>query len=182
MHHPMHPMPPLPAQARTITLTSEDIAHTRLRTQRIEAADLPLFARHDLTDWNGQPFDPELLCRLGKWWVNDDKSVIFKDLGGGSFEIPEMHALVWRGAKVHIECGGGGDRACVLTVNAAGGLDVVVHVTRIAIPPELAHDTDAVLAQVAEAFAVRHLPAGAQGSVTVNFGPRAPAPSRPTIP
>lgn len=120
MHRPMPPMHPPPVKARTITLTSDDIARTRLRTQRIEAADLPLFARHDITDW--------------------------------------------------------------ITVNAEGGLDVVVHVTRIAIPPELAHDTDAVLAQVAEAFAVRHLPAGAQGSVTVNFGPRAHAPSRPTIP
>lgn len=167
----MHPMPPPAGQPRTITLTSDDIARTRLRTQRIEAADLPLFAHHNITDWNRQPFDPELLCRLGKWWVNDDKSVVFKDLGGGCFEIPEMHALVWRGAKVHIECGGGGERATVLSVNAEGGLDVLVHVTHIAIPPELVDDTDALLAQVAEAFAARHLPPGTPGTLTLTITP-----------
>ncbi len=170
-----HPMPPRLTQAHTVTLTSEDIAHTRLRTQRIESADLVWFARHGITDWRGQPFDPELLCRVGEWLVNDDKSVIFVGLGGGSFEIPEMHALVWRGAKVHIECGGCGERATVLSVNAQGGLDVVVHVTHIAIPPELADDTNALLAQVAEAFAARHLPPGTPGTLTLTITPPWPA-------
>lgn len=166
-----HPMPPRHTQVRTITLTSDDIAQRQLFAQRIAAADLPLFARHGITDWNGQPFDPALLCRLGQWWVNDDHSVIFMGLGGGSFEIPEMHALVWRGAKVHIECGGGGERATVLSVNAEGGLDVVVRVTRIAIPPALADDTDALVVQLAHAFAARHLPPGTPGTLTLTLTP-----------
>lgn len=95
-------------KAFTLTLTSDDIADNGLRMQRIDAANLALLAQHGITDWRGQPFDPELLCRLGRWWVNDDQSVIFMGLGGGGFEVPEMHALVWRGATVHIECGGGG--------------------------------------------------------------------------
>jgi len=166
MHHakPFHR-----PQAFTLTLTSDDIAHNGLRNQRIGAADLPLFARHGITDWRGQPFDPELLCRLGQWWVNEDHSVIFVGLGGGSFEIPEVHALVWRGATVRIECGGGGLRATELNVNAAGGLAVVVHVTHIAIPPALADDTDALLAEVAQAFAARHLPPGTPGTIDVHI-------------
>lgn len=169
MHHakPSHPPPTL-----TLTLTSDDIADNAdngLRMQRIGAADLPLLARHGITDWCGQPFDPESLCRLGQWWVNDDHSVIFMGLGGGSFEIPEMHALVWRGATVRIECGGGGQHAAELKLNAAGGLDVVVHVTHIKIPPELADDTDALVVQVAQAFAARHLPPGTPGTLTLTL-------------
>jgi hypothetical protein len=162
-HHP---------KAFTLTLSSDDIADNGLRMQRIGASDLALLARHHITDWRGQPFDPELLCRLGQWWVNDDHSVIFMGLGGGSFEVPEMHALVWRSAKVHIECGGGGQQATEMRLNAAGGLDVVVYVTHIAIPPELADDTDALVVQVAQAFAARHLPPGTPGTLTLTLNRR----------
>lgn len=160
------------SKAFNLTLSSDDIADNRLRMQRIGASDLALIARHHITDWRGQPFDPDLLCRLGQWWVNDDHSVIFMGLGGGSFEVPEMHALVWRGAKVQIECGGGGQQATEMRLNAAGGLDVVVYVTHIAIPPELADDTDALVVQVAQAFAARHLPPGTPGTLTLTLNRR----------
>lgn len=44
--------------------------HPTLRKAKITEADLPLFARHHITDWSGQVFEREAL--------------LFKALGGGA--------------------------------------------------------------------------------------------------
>jgi hypothetical protein len=126
--------------------------HPTLRKAKITEADLPLFARYHITDWSGQVFEREALLRLGTWWVNEDKTVLFKALGGGAFEIPEMYALVCMGSKVHIECGGGGEPATVME-KTPRGYHTTVNVSHIDIPPVLLPHRDAVLDLVFHAFA-----------------------------
>jgi len=157
-------------QDYAVNVALADAPLLALRQEKITEADFALFYRYQLNDWSGRPFDPTSLLRLSTWWVNADKSVLFLALGGGAFEIPEMHALVCFGAKVHIECGGGGERANVFETREHG-TNITVFVSRIHIPPELAPRRDAVLALVAQAFAAT-LGAGtpgATGQLTVRF-------------
>lgn len=164
------PTPPLPRQDYAVSVALADAPLLALRKEKITEADIALLDRYQLNDWSGRPFNTATLLRLSSWWVNADKSVLFMALGGGAFEIPEMHALVCFGAKVHIECGGGGERASVFETTEHG-TRITVLVSHIHIPPELAPRRDAVLALVAQAFAAT-LGAGTPGTtrqLTVRF-------------
>ena len=158
------------AQDYCVTVAMADAPPLVLRNEKITEADIPLLYRYQLNDWSGRPFDTATLLRLSNWWVNADKSVLFMALGGGAFEIPEMHALVCFGAKVQIECGGGGERATVFE-NTADGTNITILVSRIHIPPELSTRRNQVLQWVAQAFAATFGAGtpGASGQLTVRF-------------
>ncbi|MFT3734511.1 MAG: hypothetical protein QM776_05760 [Rhodocyclaceae bacterium] len=127
-------------------------------------ADMALLDRYDITDWNKQKFDPDLIIKYGKWWVNEDKSIIFKALGGGSCEIPEMFSLVYQGVKVHIEY----DRSHARNYDSAPDTRNVL-ISNVRIPAELTQDQDVVLTLIAEAFAAPYLSAGNTKKVVVEF-------------
>lgn len=154
---------------KTLTFDASIPHDTKLRSEKITANDLWLIDKFGIKDWNGKEFDRESLIKYGKWVVNEDKSVIFKGLGGGSFEIPEMYNLVYNGAKVHMWCGGGGDRATAFVKHADNSYDITIFVSRIWIPPELSREQDSVLALIVEAFAVDYLRSSTSGKLTVEF-------------
>jgi hypothetical protein len=142
---------------------------SKLRFAKITESDLSLIRQFGIKDWNGREFDKDLLLKYGTWVVNEDKSVIFKALGGGSCEIPEMYDLICREAKIRLECGGGGSRARRIVKNDDQIYDTTVFVTRIQIPPHLAHERDSLLALVSEALLVE---SRTSGRLTVEFNLR----------
>jgi hypothetical protein len=142
---------------------------TILREEKITTDDLRLIDQFGIKDWNDKEFDRDILVKYGKWVVNEDKSVIFKGLGGGSFEIPEMYDLIYKGAKVHLECGGGGDQSKTYVKHADNSCDIAIFVSRIWIPPALSREQDEVLALIVEAFAVPYSSSPTSGKLTVNF-------------
>ena len=73
------------------------------RKVKITEDDLPLFRQLAIKNWQDADFDEQLLVKYGNWVVNQDKSMIFKALGGGSFEIPEMYVFIYKGAEVRLE-------------------------------------------------------------------------------
>ncbi|TPQ25343.1 hypothetical protein [Methylomonas koyamae] len=143
--------------------------NSKLRYEKITESDLSLIRQFGIKDWNGKEFDETILLKYGNWVVNEDKSVIFKALGGGSFEIPEMYVLIYEEAKVHLECGGGGHQAQRYVKNDDQIYDTTVFVSRIRIPPELAGEQDSVLALVVDAFAVWSRRSSSSGKLTVEF-------------
>lgn len=148
----------------------ESILHnTKLRSKKITADDLRLIDHYGIKDWNGEEFDRDLLIKYGKWVANEDKSVIFKGLGGGSFEIPEMYDLIYKGAKIHMWCGGGGDRAKAFVKHVDNSYDMTVFVSRIWIPPDLSCEQDSVLKLIVEAFAVCSLSSATCRKLSVQF-------------
>ena len=139
----------------------------KLRREKIVEVDLPLISLH----WNEMESNKDLLIRSEKWLVNEDKSVILRAMGGGSFEIPEMYDLIYKETKIHLECGGGGDRAKLFVKNPDGSYDITIFVSHIRIPPELSREEDALLAVVVEALAVECFGSSQSGKLTVQFPP-----------
>ena len=168
---------PTEPSGRTVTVDSSSNAYLHLHAQKITEKDLALFDRYGITDWNGQKFNPALTLKYGEWLVNEDKSIIFKALGGGSFEIPEMYALIYKGVKVHIECGGGGKESIEFAKDNQQSHLVTVYVSRVQIPTELALEQEAVLTLISEAFAAYFFGSGSTstGRLTVNFNMFTPA-------
>lgn len=128
-----------------------------LRLEKIEEENLPLIRRLKLLNWSGTKEDEASLIKSGKWIANADKTIVFHDAGGGSFEIPEMYDLFYSGLRVRLECGGGG-----LPCKWFGNLDksdrkLTILVTKLDVPPELSSEHHALLALLAEAFAVRYM-------------------------
>jgi hypothetical protein len=154
---------------KTLSFDASLPQRTKLREVKITTDDLRLIDQFGIKDWNDKEFDRDMLVKYGKWVVNEDKSVIFKSLGGGSFEIPEMYDLIYRATKVHLECGGGGNQPKTFIKNADDNYDIAIFVSRIWIPPALSREQDAVLALVVEAFAVRYSSSPTSGKLTVNF-------------
>jgi hypothetical protein len=140
-----------------------------LRYEKIIENDLSVIAHFGIKDWSGKKFDEALLLEYGNWVVNDDKSVIFKALGGGSFEIPEMYDLVYKGTRIRLECGGGGTPPKGFVKNDDQSYDITVFLAHIYIPPELAHEQDSVLASAVEGLAVVLFRFSKSGKLTVKF-------------
>jgi len=141
------------------------LRNLKLRQEKIVETDLPLISRY----WNDTEVNKGLLINWGRWIVNEDKSVILRGMGGGSFEIPEMYDLIYKEAKVHLECGGGGDRAKISVPNPDGSYHITIFVSRIRIPPELSQEEDSVLTVVVEALAVESFGSAQSGKLTVQF-------------
>ena len=143
-------------EVRVLTKIQVDATDQRggdLRLEKIAESDLALIDRLGLKDWNDQAFDRTLLVKYGKWMVNEDKSIIFKGLGGGSFEIPEMYELVYEGQKIRLECGGGGDPAQTYSTREDQTKETRVHVKRIRVPPMFEARRDLLLGLIVKAFA-----------------------------
>lgn len=90
-------------------------------------------------------------------FVNADKTIVFVAAGGGSFEFPEMFDLFHAGRRIRLECGGAGRQPMCFA-----GLDtperaLTIQVTRLEPPPGPGAERDAVLALMAEAFAVQFM-------------------------
>jgi hypothetical protein len=139
-----------------------------LRSEKITENDLVLINGLGLRDWNDKEFDREILVKFGRWVINEDKSIIFKGLGGGAFEIPEMFDFVYEGQKIRLECGGGGDPARTHATRKDQTQDCIVHVTRIRVPPTLVSKRDSLLTLIVKAFAV-DLGPYVSGDVVVEF-------------
>lgn len=154
---------------KTLSLDVSLSQTSKLKSEKITTNDLLLIDQFRIKDWNGKEFDQDLLLKYGEWIANEDRSVIFKGLGGGAFEIPEMYDLIYKGAKVHLWCGGGGDTAATFVRHADGCFDVTVFASQIHIPPELSHEQESVLALLVEAFAVRYFGPLGSGKLTVQF-------------
>jgi hypothetical protein len=154
---------------KTIRFDASIHHNAKLYSEKIAANDLWLIDHFGIKDWNGKEFDRDILLKYDKWVVNEDKSVILKGLGGGGHEIPEMYDLIYKGDKVHLWCGGGGNRASAFVKQADGSYDKTVFVSRIWIPPELSREQDSVLALIVEAFAVEYLSSSASRNLTVEF-------------
>lgn len=144
------------------------LRNLKLRQEKIVETDLPLIDRY----WNDMELNKGLLVNYGRWVVNEDKSVILKGMGGGSFEIPEMYDLIYKEAKVHLECGGGGDRAKISVPNPDGSYHITIFVSRIRIPPELSQEEDSVLTAIVETLAVESFRSSQTGKLTVQFPSR----------
>lgn len=154
---------------KTLSFDASIPHSAKLRSEKITADDLLLIDRFEIKDWNGNEFNRNLLVEHGKWVVNEDKSLIFKGLGGGSFEIPEMYDLIYKGARVHMWCGGGGERAAAFVKHTDNSYDITVFVSRIQIPPELSNEQDSVLGLIVEAFGVHYFESSTSGKLTVQF-------------
>ncbi len=128
--------------------------NSSLQVKKIMETDLPLINELGLKDWNDHPFNSDALLKYGRWTVNEDKSVIFKALGGGAFEIPEMYDLFLDGIRVRLECGGGGTPARISASRTDGRHEVTVSVNKTYIPSGLAHLESEILATAAQCFAV----------------------------
>lgn len=140
---------------------------SNLRLEKITENDLALIHHCGIRDWNDQEFDQTRLLNYGKWVVNEDKSVIFVALGGGSFDVPEMYDLLYEGKRIRLECGGGGDRARTYTTRDDRTKECTVH-ARIKIPSELLDKRDFLLALIVEAFKVE-LGSALSGELVVEF-------------
>jgi hypothetical protein len=90
-------------------------------------------------------------------------------MGGGSFEIPEMYDLIYKEAKVHLECGGGGDRAKISVPNPDGSYHITIFISCIRIPHELSQEEDSVLTAIVETLAVESFGSSQSGKLTVQF-------------
>jgi len=139
---------------KTLTFDESCLQRSHLRREKISKDDLLLIRRLGIRDWNGREFDDDHLIRFSEWVVNEDKSVVFKGLGGGAFEIPKMYSLFFNGEHVRLECGGGGSEASKFLKYPDGTYDMTVCVSCIRIPSKLADKQEFVLELVAEAFAV----------------------------
>jgi hypothetical protein len=149
----------------------------KLRREKIMEVDLPLIGRY----WNEMESNKELLIKYEKWLVNEDKSVILRAMGGGSFEIPEMYDLIYKKEKIHLECGGGGDRAKIFVKKPDGSYDITIRVSQIRIPPELSQEEDALLAVIVEALAVECFGSSRSGKLMIQFPPSHDEKDRPRI-
>ncbi|WP_457281616.1 hypothetical protein [Polaromonas sp. P5_D5] len=127
--------------------------------------DRPLIDRY----WDDTESNKERLTKYGQWVVNEDKSVILRAMGGGSFEIPEMYDLVYKETKVHLECGGGGDRAKISVNMPDGSCDITIFVSHIRIPPELFQELTSLLEVTVEALAVDCFGSSRSGKLVVEF-------------
>ena len=155
--------------ARRFDVDASLCNNSMFRLEKITEKDLPLFRRLGIKDWNGKDFDEDILLKHGKWVVNDDKSVIFKALGGGAFEIPEMYDLIYKAKRIRLECGGGAAPARIFLKHDDQTYDQTVFVSHIRIPQELSHEQDSVLAVAVEAFAIYSLMSSTPGKLTVEF-------------
>jgi hypothetical protein len=126
-----------------------------LRPETITKEDLPWIRALRLSGWTRA--DEAALLQQGKWIANADRSIVFKGAGGGSFELPELYDLYYRGSKARLECGGDGLPAKWHTLAGESAAKLVVQVTGLHLPPPLEAERDTVLALMAEAFAVGHM-------------------------
>jgi hypothetical protein len=93
---------------KTFSLDSKNWQPAMLSHQKIDTTDLDFLEKFQLTDWNGRVLDAEMLVKSGYWIVNDEKTLVFYECGGGSCEIPEMYELIFKEQKIRVYCGGGG--------------------------------------------------------------------------
>jgi hypothetical protein len=128
-----------------------------LRLEKIKEEDLPLVRMLNLTDWSDTRMNEALLVKHGSWIVNADRTIVFKDAGGGSFEIPEMYDLFYSGLRVRLECGGAGLCPMWFDDMEKSARKMRILVTKLHAPPELTIVRDMLLALMAEAFAVRYM-------------------------
>ncbi len=80
-----------------------------------------------------------------------------------------MYDLIYKGAKVHLWCGGGGERATSIVQRPDHCYDVTVFVSQIRIPPALSGDQDSLLTLLVEAFSLQYFGPSSSGKLTVQF-------------
>lgn len=133
-----------------------DIGQTSaLRPQAIAQEDLAGIRALGLSGWN-EAYEAALL-RQGRWIATADRSIVFTCAASGSFELPEIYDLYLQGARVRLECGGDGLPGKWHTLAGDFAAKLVVQVTSLRLPAQLAGQRDTVLALMAEAFAVGHM-------------------------
>ena len=129
------------------------------RMEKITEQDLPLVRELDLITWDGGRESDDVIVKYGTWTISADRTAVFNSAGGGSFEIPEMYDLYFAGHRIRLECGGAGERSQWFEDLDSSTRKVTFLVTDLHVPPALAERRDALLAMIAEAFAVRYAPA-----------------------
>lgn len=153
---------------KTLHFDRSRLPNLKLKRQKITEDDFLLLSKYDFKGWNGGNLNLVNTIQLGHWLVNEDKSVIFFPLGGGSFEMPEVYELVVNETKVRIWCGGGGDQAKRFKKKADQSYEITVRVSKILIPTALLHIQDSVKELIVDAFAVKLL-SGNYSTLAVEF-------------
>lgn len=122
--------------------------------KKIDEKDLELLRHYNIKNWNDEDFDEELLLKWGTFIISKNRDMFLKPLGGGSFEIPEMYAFIYRDEKIHIESGGGGKDSKIFKKNNDGSYDEEIIISRIDIPGNIQSFRENAMAYIAEALAV----------------------------
>lgn len=120
--------------------------------KKMDETDLKLLRHYDIKQWNNDNFRDEAILKRGKWIINKNRDMLLIALGGGSFEIPEMYSFVYRGEKIHIECGGGGKRGKIFSHDEDRGYNEEIIVSGIFIPSHLLVYVDDIRLNIAEIY------------------------------
>lgn len=122
--------------------------------KKMDKTDLELLRYYNIIQWNNDDFEEEAILKWGKWIISQNRDMLLKSLGGGSFEIPEMYSFVYHEEKIHIECGGGGNQACIFKHDEDGNYIKEIMISCAFIPIHLSAYVNDISLNIAEAFAI----------------------------
>jgi hypothetical protein len=138
----------------TFEFDSSICERTHFIYKKMDEKDLKLLKYYQIRDFAGKDFDEEYILKSADWVVHENYEMIFKTLGGGSCEIPDMYMFIYKGEKIRVESGGGGNRARIHTRNEDGSYDTKILISLLSIPSDLSMETYEIQSNIAEAFAV----------------------------